>query len=248
MRIELYHASSCYYQQYMKTKMVVPIAILVGGIIVAIAVYSSTSQRVENTPKKSNNPAAILPVTAYDHILGNPSAPVKIIEYSDFECHYCAQFQKTLHRIINSYGPTGRVAWIFREFPLTEIHPNALQAARAAECVARTAGNAAFWSFADALFANQPVISSDIGKYAYDAGAKPTSVASCMISGSVNKRIDRQRANAIAAGAAGTPYALIVVSGTTPVVIDGAYPYSYIKQQIETALNIASSTEKTSIK
>lgn len=218
-------------------------AILIGGAIVAIAVFFSISQRVENTASKSENPVVALPVTAYDHILGNPSAPVKIIEYSDFECHYCAQFQQTLHRIMNDYGPTGRVAWVFREFPLIKIHPNALQAARAAECVARTAGNAAFWTFADMLFTHQPVIPSDIGKYAHDAGANPASVASCMINGSVNARIDRQRKNAIAAGAAGTPYALIVVPGAVPVVINGAYPYSYIKQQIETALIIASSTK-----
>lgn len=224
--------------------MVVPVAILIGGVIVAIAVYFSISNRVENTATKLGNPAAVLPVTAYDHILGNPSAPVKIIEYSDFDCRYCAQFQQTLHRIINDYGPTGKVAWVFREFPLTEIHPNAMKDAEAAECVAKTTGNAEFWAFADILFTHQPIVSAKIGQYAHDAGANPAAVASCMISGSVNSRIDKQRANAIATGAAGTPYALIVVPGAMPVVINGAYPYSYIKQQIETALNIASSTKE----
>ncbi len=221
--------------------MVVPIAILIGGAIVAGAVYFTTESRVQNTASSSGNPSAVLPVNASDHILGNPSAPVKIIEYSDFECQYCAQFQQTLHRLINNYGPTGKVAWIFRNFPLTKIHPGAMRYAEAAECVAKTAGNGAFWKFADILFANQPVASSDIGKYAREAGANPASVASCIISKSVDARINAQRANAIAAGAAGTPYALIVVSGAAPVVINGAYPYSYLKQEIETALAIAHS-------
>jgi len=54
-----------------------------------------------------------------------------------------------LHQIIANEGVGGNVAWVFREFPLIEIHPNALFNARAAECVAQVAGNDAFWKFAD---------------------------------------------------------------------------------------------------
>ncbi len=223
--------------------MVVPVAILVGGVLVAVAVYATTRQRVQNTASGSGNPSAVLPITVSDHILGNPDAPVKIIEYADFECQYCAQFQQTLHRIINDYGPAGQVAWVFREFPLIEIHPSAMKDAEAAECVAQTAGNAAFWKFADILFAHQPVDSAHIGQYAQEAGADPSAVASCIVSGSIDARITADRANAFAVGAGGAPYALIVVNGAPPLVVNGAYSYNYVKQQIDAALTIASSTQ-----
>ncbi|MBK5215710.1 MAG: thioredoxin domain-containing protein [Candidatus Pacebacteria bacterium] len=91
------------------------------------------------------------PAEAGEHILGNlDTAQVVIIEYSDFECPYCARYHPTMKKIISESN--GGVAWVYRHFPLTQIHQNAMERAIASECVAQIKGNDAFWKYADLLF------------------------------------------------------------------------------------------------
>jgi protein-disulfide isomerase len=159
-----------------------------------------------------------------------------IVEYSDFDCGFCKSFHETLHQIVANEGARGEVAWVFREFPLVEIHPNALSLARAAECVAEAAGNDAFWKFADSLFANQPVASTRYGELARVANVPGDAFTTCYMSAAVDTRIAADRKNALDAGASGTPYSLILVAGRAPVVMDGAYPYDAVKQLVDAAL------------
>ncbi len=133
----------------MKNSLTIPVAIALGGVIVAVAVYASMPK---TSPTDTGNAALVRAVGATDHILGNPAAPVMIVEYSDFDCTYCKDIHETLHQIIANEGASGKVAWVFREFPLTEIHPNAFSHARAAECIAKTTGNDAFWKYTNRIF------------------------------------------------------------------------------------------------
>jgi protein-disulfide isomerase len=219
----------------MKSSLTVPLAIALGGIIVAVAVYVSMPK---TSPIGAGNPALVRPITSTDHILGNPAAPVMIVEYSDFDCEYCKDFHTTLHQVIADAGVNGKVAWVFREFPLTEIHPNALPHARAAECIAKVVGNDTFWKFANSLFANQPVEPARYGALAQAAGVSGDAFAACYAdaAASVDTRIMADRENALAVGAQGTPYSLILVAGKPPVVMDGAYPYDAVKQLVDQAL------------
>lgn len=82
-----------------------------------------------------------------DHVLGDANADITMIEYSDFECPYCKQFQPTLEKIMVDYSP--RVRWIYRTWPL---HQNSFEKLVAAECVAKLKGNTAFWKYGDLLF------------------------------------------------------------------------------------------------
>lgn len=82
-----------------------------------------------------------------DHILGNPDAPIVVIEYSDYECPYCKVFQATMTQIIQSSN--GNVAWVYRHWP---IHQGSLEKLIAAECVATLKGNDTFWKYTDLLF------------------------------------------------------------------------------------------------
>lgn len=161
-----------------------------------------------------------------------------IVEYSDFDCEYCKDFHNTLHQVIANAGANGKVAWVFREFPLTEIHPNALPHARAAECIAKVVGNDTFWKFANALFANQPVEPAHYGSLAQAAGVSGDAFAACYAdaAASVDARIMADRENALAVGAQGTPYSLILVAGKPPVVMEGAYSYDAVKQLVDQAL------------
>lgn len=225
----------------MKTGLAIPFAIALGGIIVALAVYFTMAKKEPSTGSGTGNPALVRPVGPTDHILGNPAAPVKIVEYADFDCAYCKTFDSTLHQIIANEGASGKVAWVYREFPLEQIHPTALEDAEAAECVAQTAGNAAFWQFADALFANQPVNPTRFGALASQAGVTGPAFADCMANASttVSARVSADAQNALDIGALGTPYSLILANGQAPVVMDGAYSYSAVKQLVDKALAAA---------
>lgn len=86
-------------------------------------------------------------VTADDHIYGNKDAQVTIVEYSDFECPYCKQFQPTLKRIVDESN--GGVNWVYRHYPL---HQHSFEKLVAAECVSKIKGNDAFWKYSDLLF------------------------------------------------------------------------------------------------
>lgn len=222
----------------MKTSWVIPISILVGGIIVAIAVYVSIPHQA-STSSANSHPELVRPIGTSDHIFGNPAAKAMIIEYSDFNCEYCKQFHSTLHQIIANDGAKGTVAWVFREFPLTEIHPDALSYAKAAECIAKVAGNDAFWKFADALFDAQPADPTRYGDIAQSIGVKDTTAfATCFAnaSGAITDRIMKDRQNALDMGAVGTPFSIIVVPGRIPLVMDGAYSYDAAQALIAEAL------------
>jgi hypothetical protein len=91
------------------------------------------------------------PVEQGEHILGNIStAKVILIEYSDFECPFCARFHPILEKIVSESN--GNIAWVYRQFPLVQIHQHALERAIASECIAKLKGNDAFWKYADLLF------------------------------------------------------------------------------------------------
>ena len=222
----------------MNKSLTIPLAICLGGVVIAAAVYFSIAKE-PSTSSGQGNPALVRPVSSTDHILGNPAAPVTIVEYADFDCEFCKGEDDTLHQVIASEGAAGQVAWVYREFPLTEIHPGAQAAAQAAECVASTSGNTAFWAFADSLFKNQPVDPSQFGTLAGSAGVKDgNAFAQCYANASttVAARIAADRQNALDVGARGTPYSLILVNGQAPVVMDGAYSYDAVKQLVDQAL------------
>ncbi len=228
----------------MRKNSIIPIVIVLSGALVAFAVYAHIVKNYTRSAPSVQSTTSIRAINAQDHIYGNPNAPVTVIEYSDFNCYSCGELQHTLERVMHDYGPTGQVAWIFRELPLTNRTPTTLKISQAAECVAKTSGNSTFWKFTNLLFANQPVDDTKLGQYITTAGGDPEAVASCVMSGSVNKHIKSSRANAIASGVTGVPTTFIIENGGAPVVIKGSYPYAYIKQAVATALIIASSSSE----
>lgn len=219
----------------MKSSLTVPLAIIIGGVIVAIAVYVSMPKAPATS---AGNPALVRPVSSTDHILGNPAAKVMIVEYSDFDCDYCKTFNETMHQIIANEGADGDVAWVYRQFPLIEIHPNAFSHARAAECVAEVAGNDAFWKFETALFANQPTDPKTYGILAKESGLTGDAFATCYANSSsaLDARIMADRQNALEMGALGTPYSIILVTGKPPMVMAGGYSYDAVKELVARAL------------
>jgi protein-disulfide isomerase len=90
-------------------------------------------------------------IDANDHVLGNPHAPITVVEYGDFECPTCKQAAPSVKLLLDRFD--GKVLFAYRHFPLESIHPHALRAAEAAECAG---AQGQFWTMHDLLFANQP--------------------------------------------------------------------------------------------
>lgn len=87
-----------------------------------------------------------------DYIRGNEDARIVVIEYSDIECPFCARFHTTMKEALEVYPDD--VAWVYRHFPLDQIHPNARKAAAAVECIGEQQGSDAYWEALDRMFAN----------------------------------------------------------------------------------------------
>src|SRR5687768_10989071 len=100
-------------------------------------------------------------MTEPEHVLGNPDAPVTVLEYGDFECPYCAAAAPVLKQLVEESD--GQVRLVFRHFPLADNHPHALTAALAAEAAG---AQGAFWPMHDLLFARQDRL-SDLALRAY---------------------------------------------------------------------------------
>lgn len=113
------------------------------------------SESNDNTNKSEEELALdkMSPVTNEDHIKGSMDAPVMIVEYSDFDCPFCARFHGVMNTIVKKYD--GEVAWVYRHFPLEQLHPNAKAVSVASECVAKLGGNEAFWVFTDGYLAGR---------------------------------------------------------------------------------------------
>ncbi len=217
----------------------IPIAIIAAGALIALAVYFvGDSPATGSTPQPTK--VEMPPVTAADHILGSPEALITIVEYSDLDCPFCKQFHATMKQIIAEYGSDGRVAWVYRNFPLAQLHPNAPQLAEASECVASLAGNDAYWKFLDVLFreapGNERTDVSQLPTYAAEVGVKPADFSSCMSSGKFKSLVEQQFNDAIGSGGQGTPHNLLVTRSGSIIPIAGAQPYANIKAAIEAAL------------
>jgi protein-disulfide isomerase len=225
----------------------IPIAIVIAAALIAGAIIytgqqSSSGTQVSGAREAVNQETpeiTLAPVTEDDYILGNPNAPIVIVEYSDYDCPFCKNFHETMNRIMSEYGPSGKVAWVYRHFPLTQLHPNAIKIAEAAECVGSIGGNEAFWTFSDLIFIergiNDPTDMSRLPEFAERAGVSRAAYTQCVESGRFTEKVQASIDEGLAAGARGTPYS-IIIAGDEQGVINGALPYERVKSQIDTLL------------
>ncbi len=232
----------------------IPIAIVIAAGLISGAIYLSGNRPTETvktnpTPTEQQTPERnVAPITEKDHIRGNPNAEIAIIEYSDFDCPFCKIFHETMQEVAADYGTSGKVMWVYRHFPIAQLHPNAAKISEASECVADLGGNDAFWKFVDAVYASRkpmtlqngsqtisPVDITKLSEFAVLAGVKKNEFDLCLSSGKYAEFIKESITAAVDAGARGTPYPLLVYGGQQGV-IEGAQPYSVVKQMIETAL------------
>lgn len=225
----------------------VPLSIVLGFGLVAAAIFFSNGG---NTALPSNEAAVggadltttgeIRPVDDTDHIRGNPNAPIVMIEYSDYDCPFCKNFHETMNQIMDTYGSDGKVAWVYRHFPLQQLHPSAPIIAQASECVAEEGGNEAFWKFTDLIFGergtNEPTNTARLEEFAVTSGVSANAYQSCMESERTVRRVEADFNDALSAGGKGTPYTLVLVGGQQGV-ISGAQPYETVSKILDTLIS-----------
>ena len=133
--------------------------------------------------------------------LGAPMAPVTIVEFSDFECPYCAAAAPLLKRVVREFD--GQVRLVFMHYPLTEGHPHAMQAARASIAASK---QGKFWELHDLLFENQSALNDeDLERYAEELGLDMERFRADLRSEETQRLIETQKAMGREAGVRGTP-------------------------------------------
>jgi protein-disulfide isomerase len=166
-------------------------------------------------------------------ILGSASAPVTIIEFSDFQCSFCKRFwADTLPKLREAYIDQGKVRFIYRHFAILGKHSE--QAALAAACAAE---QGKFWEYHDELFKNQGGLAfteSKLKQYASDIGLNAGTFGTCLGTGKHKGQVERETAAAASLGGRGTPFFMV---NQRPLV--GAQPYAVFQKMIEEELESA---------
>lgn len=189
-----------------------------------------------NSPGLEN----LKPITSEDHLFGNLSALVKIVEFSDLECPFCKRFHLTMKRIMDEYGRDNRAVWIYRHFPIEQLHSKAKKAAIASECANELGGNEKFWAYLDRYFevtpSNNQIDLAQLPEIAKNIGLNKAKFEECLKSDKYNSRIESEIKNAMDSGGNGTPYSIVVSKNGKKYPINGALPYEQVKSIVEEAL------------
>lgn len=218
--------------------LLIPGAIIVAGIILAVAIYIVRVNH--NVVHGTGTVDAVRPVTPNDHFIGNPSAPVAIIEYADIDSNYAKSFQMTMEQLMTEHASDGKVVWVYRHFPLTTQHPNSATHSLAAECAASLSVPTTFFRFIDAIQAAAPgdnEFNPDnylpiVGQFGIDL----EKFKKCVNDGVFTKKVHDDYDNALATGATASPFIVLVVQGEKPRTITGAIPYSALKKIVDDAI------------
>jgi len=219
-------------------KLILPGSIVLAAVLISGTLFF-TSYR--------NNPSAQLgtiggqreltePTADNDPVLGKNNAPVTIIEFSDYQCPFCRAFwSETLPIIKSNYIDTGKVRFVYRDYPLS-FHERAQTAAEAAEC-ADDQGK--YWQMHDKIFSEQEKRGSgtisfslaDIKKWAVEISLKASDFNQCLDSGKYREEVEKDFSDGSAAGVSGTP--AFFINGR---LVLGAQPFDIFRKTIEEAM------------
>ena len=225
-------------------KLSVPIAIVIAGILIAVALYYSNinppKQVVNTAPTGTSGDIEMRAITSEDHILGNPNADIIIVEYSDLECPYCKAFHSTLKQVMADYGSNGKVAWVYRHFPIDQLHSKARKEAEATECANELGGNEKFWQYINMLYdttnSNDSLDLAQLPIIAKNVGLDVKAFNECLSSGRYSAKVEADYQDAVKAGGKGTPNSILVSKDGTKTTVQGAQPYANLKAIIDALL------------
>lgn len=195
----------------------------------------------KSKPRSSVEEVSLTLNVADDPAKGSREASVTLIEFTDYQCPYCARHTTAvLPQLTKTFIDTGKIQYILRDFPIASIHPHAAKAHEAAHCAS---DQGKYWEMHDQLFAHHKALQPEkLGGYAQTAGVTDTAAfQTCVESGKYREQATRSIADGSKAGIRGTPSFLLGVTeadGTVKVVklIRGAQPFPVFQQHINTLL------------
>ena len=218
-------------------------AILVVGILIAGAILLRGTNAPTNNAPSNNNAGNVAgdttwqgrPVSSDDHIAGNKNAKIVIVEYSDLECPFCKVFHNTMKQVVDNSD--NKVAWVYRHYPIPQLHQKAFREAEATECAWDQGGNDAFWKYTNRIFeitpSNDGLAETELSNIAQFVGLNVTSFETCLNSGKFTEKVQADINDGVKAGVAGTPSSFILKDGKLVGPISGAQPYATIMQMLD---------------
>ncbi len=166
---------------------------------------------------------------------GAEDAPITVVEFSDYQCPFCQRhYEQTMPQLLENYIDTGKVRYVFKDFPLTQLHPQAVEASMAAECAGE---QDAYWEMHDKLFGEQQRWSGQknapeaYAAFAEEIGIDVEAFDQCMEEGKYTDNIGSNYQEGVGAGVTGTP--AFFINGQ---FISGAQPFEVFQQIIESML------------
>jgi len=178
-------------------------------------------------PQASSQSLAEHLVHSDSHMTGSLRAPLTLVEFGDFECPACSLSEEAGRQIRAHYGD--RIRFVFRQFPLSKIHPQAEKAAEASECAGE---QGKFWEAVRKLYAEQADLSEDaLKRYAGELGLDQTRFNQCLDSGETASRVTQDLADGHALGVRATPTFFI-----GPRMIEGPMEFGQLSQLVENEL------------
>ncbi len=180
---------------------------------------SDLASQIESLPRHE------VPIDADDPVLGAADAPITIIEFADFQCPYCQQHVlETYPRLVADYGD--QIRFVYKDFPISSIHPDAFPAALAAQCALE---QNAFWEYHDLLFSGRLGLGRDSYlAYAGDLGLDVNEFTACLDEERYAEAVQADYNFAVELGISSTP--TFIING---IALVGAQPYSVFAQIID---------------
>ena len=177
-----------------------------------------------------------------DPVNGDRNAKLVLVEFSDYQCSFCARYvQETFPQIEKEYIKTGKLKYVFRDFPIESLHKDAFKAAEAGGCAF---DQGKFWEMHDRLYANPTALGlSDLAKYAQAVGLDVKKFQQCLEKEEYTTEVRKDIADGQKAGVTGTPTFFLGITGPNNskvkvlAVIEGAKPYAAFKAAIDNALS-----------
>lgn len=219
------------------------ISIIIVFCVIAVGIFlliktepiKKEIKNLEEADIKDLNETVVLP-NSDEHILGDiNTAKIIIVEYSDTECPFCKRFHETMHTIVNDTN--GKVAWVYRHFPIEQLHSKAPHEAIATECAWEQGGNETFWTYTDEIYnqtnSNDSLPDNALTNIATTMGLDMAKFQACLDNETYKDKVDAQILSGQNIGIQGTPTSLIIIDGTVVDTIKGALPYANIMSQIK---------------
>jgi len=214
-------------------------------LIAAVAWYQShlalNEVREGRTNAAAGQDAPRIPIAGAPS-LGNATARVALVEFSDYECPYCIRhFQQTMPKISEAYVKTGRIRYVFRDWPVDQLHPESIRAHEAAHCAGE---QKRYWEMHARLFGPAGSHTADrLLGLAREAGLDMDAFGRCVESRRSDDAIRETSQMAVSLGANGTPTFFIGVldAGQNSVTVlkglSGAQPYEVFARELDAALD-----------